>query len=451
MDSLSTFCMLASLWQDFLQFLSNKKDKSPIIFSIIKQLRLVKVEDQKIIISCDNQAFAYFLQKKVPLIEEYLSEYLNKKMQVEIVVKTRKKKVEEPLLRFEPSIEDIYRKAGLVGKHNFDNFAVSSTNQVAYAASQAVSEAVGKAYNPLFLYGGVGVGKTHLAQAIARQVLEQNPEEKVFFCPGDQFTNELIESIREKSTQKFRRKYRKLKLLIVDDIQFIAGKNHIQEEFFHTFNAIVSYGGQVVLTSDRPPHEIRKLEDRLGSRFSGGLTVDIQLPDFELRTAILLIKAQEKNIEIDIEVARLIAEQVEDTRALEGTLLSIYARSLGGKERVDLETVEGFFTTLKSNNNGRRKINPSEIIKSVCSFYNINQSQLKSPLRAERMALPRQVAMYLLRQELGLKLEEVAYLLKRKDHTTILHGVGKISGMRARNPVFKEEVDNIIKSISSST
>lgn len=441
--------MLASFWQDFLQFLSNKKDKSPIIFSVIKQLHLIKVEDQKIIVSCDNQAFAYFLQKKVPLIENYLSEYLNKKMQVEIVVKPRKKKVEEPLLSFEPSIEDIYRKAGLVGKHNFDNFAVSSTNQVAYAASQAVSEAVGEAYNPLFLYGGVGVGKTHLAQAIARKVLEQNPEEKAFFCPGDQFTNELIESIREKSTQKFRRKYRKLKLLIVDDIQFIAGKNHIQEEFFHTFNAIVSAGGQVVLASDKPPQEIRKLEDRLGSRFSGGLIVDIQPPDFELRTAILLIKAQEKNIEIDIEVARLIAEQIEDTRALEGTLLSIYARSLGGKERVDLEIVESFFANLKkNNNNGRKKINPSEIIKGVCSFYNINQSQIKSPLRAGRMSLPRQVAMYLLRNELGLKLEEVAFLLKRKDHTTILHGVDKISGLRARNPIFKEEVDSIMKSLS---
>ncbi len=443
--------MLASFWQDFLQFLSNKEDKSPIVFSVIKQLHLTKVEDQKIIVSCDNQAFAYFLQKKIPLIEEYLSEYLNKKMQVEIVVKTRKRKAEEPLLKFEPSIEDVYRKAGLVGKHTFDNFAVSSTNQVAYAASQAVSETVGETYNPLFLYGGVGVGKTHLAQAIARKVLENNPEERVFFCPGDQFTNELIESIREKSTQKFRRKYRRLKLLIVDDIQFIAGKNHIQEEFFHTFNAIVSVGGQVVLTSDRPPQEIQKLEDRLESRFSGGLIVDIQPPAFELRTAILLIKAQEKNIEMDIEVARLIAEQVEDTRALEGTLLSIYARTLGGKERVDLETVESFFTTRQKNSSGHRKINSSEIIKSVCSFYNINQSQLKSPLRAERLALPRQVAMYLLRNELGLKLEEVAFLLKRKDHTTILHGVGKISGLRARNPIFKEEVDSIMKSLISST
>ncbi len=443
--------MSASFWPDFLQFLSDKEDLKPTL-GFLRQLSLIETQNNKIIINCPNQGVAFFLQKKVPLLEKYLTEHLNKQITIEFVVKSKKKRVEEPLLSFEPSLEDVQRKAGLVGKHAFDNFAVSPTNQVAYAAAQAVAEALGGAYNPLFLYGGVGVGKTHLAQAIAAKVLEDDPEQKVLFCPGEQFTNEIVEAIRDRTTPKFRRKYRKLKLLIVDDVQFIGGKMHIQEEFFHTFNTIVSVGGQIILTSDRQPQEIRGLEDRLISRFLGGLVVDIQPPDFELRTAILLLKAQEKNIEVDIETARLIAEKVENTRALEGTLLSIYAQALGKEQRVELGLVEDFFTHRQKNGeNGKRRINPGEVIKAVCSFYGINQSQLKSPLRSERVALPRQVAMYLLRNELRLKLEEVAFLLKRKDHSTILHGVDKISGLRARNPVFKQEVDNITRSLFLST
>lgn len=449
MDNLSTFIMTVSLWQDFLQFLVNKEDLSSTV-GFLRQLSSVSIQDSKVVVSCPNQGVAFFLQKKVPQIEKYLSEHLHKQMALEFVVKVKKRKVEEPLLKFEPSSEDVQRRAGLAGKHTFDNFAVSPTNQVAYAAAQAVSEAVGISYNPLFLYGGVGVGKTHLAQAIAAKLLEHDPEEKVLFCPGEQFTNELIEAIRDRTTLKFRRKYRKLKLLVIDDIQFIGGKNHIQEEFFHTFNTIVATQGQVVLTSDRPPQEIKGLEDRLTSRFLGGLVVDIQPPDFELRTAIVLLKAQEKNIEIDMEVARLIAEKVEDTRALEGTLLSIYAKTLGGKEKVDLEAAQNFFSNQpKSNGSGNRRIIPGEIIKAVCSFYNVSQSQIKSPLRSARIALPRQVVMFILRNEFKLKLDEVAFLLKRKDHTTIIHGAAKISGMRARNPIFKDEVNNIIKSLST--
>ncbi len=443
--------MAASFWQDFLLFLSDKEELKPTL-GFLRQLSASEIQNNKIFVSCPNQGVVFFLQKKVPLLEKYLAERLNSQVSLEFVVKSKKKKVEEPLLSFEPSSEDVQRKSGLVGKHNFDNFAVSSTNHVAYAAAQAVSEALGKTYNPLFIYGGVGVGKTHLAQAIATKVLEDDPEQRVLFCPGEQFTNEIVEAIRDRTTPKFRRKYRKLKLLIVDDIQFIGGKRVVQEEFFHTFNSIISVGGQVALTADRQPQEIQGLEDRLISRFLGGLVVDIQSPDFELRTAILLLKAQEKNVEIDIGTARLIAEKVEDTRALEGTLLSVYTQASAREQPISLTLAEDFFLNQKKNSlNGKKRISPGEIIKTVCSFYGVNQAQLKSPLRSERVALPRQVAMYLLRNELNLKLEEVAFLLKRKDHTTILHGVGKISGLRARNPVFKEEVDNLIKSLSLST
>jgi chromosomal replication initiator protein len=262
--------------------------------------------------------------------------------------------------------------------------------------------------------------------------------------------NDLIESIREKNTPKFRRKYRSLQLIIVDDIQFIAGKQTVQEEFFHTFNSIVSAGGQVVLTSDRPPHEIRNLEDRLRSRFSGGLIVDIQQPDFELRTAILLIKAKEKNIQLEMEAAKAISDAVLDTRALEGTLLSLYARSLPTKGGVvDLDVVEEFFKTKVEKR--QEKVNPQDIIKSVCIYYNIKQSHLKGASRTSKIALARQVAMYLLRKELGMNLEEVAYTIKRKDHTTVIHAVNKVESMKIKDTSFKEELDLIMNSLRPSS
>lgn len=441
--------MLLSIWEDFLKTVYSKKDENPIVYSILRQLQPTELTDNKIILSCENQGVHFFMQKRLPQIEKYLFEFFKKKVSIEIVVTAKKKKEDAPLLQFQPSIDDVFKKSGLNGKYSFDSFAVSPTNQVAYAAAIAVSDRLGRAYNPLFLYGGVGVGKTHIAQSIARKILEIDPKKKVYFCPGDQFTNELIEGIKEKATSRFRRKYRHLDLLIVDDVQFIAGKNTIQEEFFHTFNAVVSSGGQIILTSDKPPSAIKNLEDRLRSRFSGGLIVDVQEPDFELRTAIILIKAREKNIEIDMEAAKLISEQVTDSRALEGTLLSLYAKTLGNGDKVDLETIEDFFRGHKKKR--VKKVYPEDVIKAVCSYYNIKISHLKSAYRSDAIALPRQIAMFLLRKELGLKYDEVAFHLKRKDHTTIMHGVEKITRMLARDEGLKQELDRIKSLLELST
>ena len=437
--------MLSSFWTGFIDNIVDEKDKNPTLYSLVKQLKPIELTESKIVLGCDNAGFAMLLNKRAPLIEKRLSNYIGNKLRLEIVITPKKKRKEEPLFKFEPSIEDVFSKARLINSFRFDNFAVSSSNQVAYAASQAVSKTPSEAYNPLFLYGGVGVGKTHLAQAVARKILETSPEKKVLFCPGDLFMNELIESIREKNTPRFRRKYRALDLLIVDDIQFISGKNTVQEEFFHTFNTIVSSGGQIILTSDRSPKEIKNLQDRLRSRFSGGLTVDIQAPDFELRTAILLIKAREKNIQIDIDLAKIISDQINDLRELEGTLLSIYARALTKDGKITIGIVESHFSHEKDND--IRKFGPSDVIRSVCSYYNIKLSHIKGPGRSERVAVPRQVAMFLLRKELGLKYEEIAYILKRKDHTTIMYGVEKINSVLIKDSVFKQEVDRIINSL----
>jgi len=443
--------MLQSFWKEILESLnSDGSGEKPVLHSFIKQLKPIEIKDDRLLLGCANAGLRFYLEKRLAEVEEIVNKSAKKKLKISLtIIVPKTKKEPPPLLSFEPSIEDFIIKAGLSRRYNFDNFAVSTTNQVAYAAAQAVVDNLGSAYNPLFLYGGVGVGKTHLAQAVGRKILENNNKKKVCFSPGDLFTNELIESIREKSTMSFRKKYRKLDLLIIDDVQFIAGKQAVQEEFFHTFNSVITFGGQIILTSDRPPTEIKNLEDRLRSRFSGGLTIDIQPPDFELRSAILLIKAREKNIDLDIEAAKIIAERIGDSRALEGTLLSIYAKIIGKQEKITPETANSFFTSEIEKK--VKKISPNDVVRAVCSFYNIRQSKIKSDTRESQVVLPRQLIMYILRFHLNLKLDQVAYFLKRKDHTTVIHANDKISRMLAKDPGFKQGVDSIVSSLGLST
>jgi len=443
--------MVGSFWNSFLKWLEREKKVSRVILSLLKQTKLVKLTSGEVVISGDNRGVVIFLKKKLPFLEELLEENTKKKLSLRLIIAAtkKKKKEEEPLLKYVSLVNDIFNKAGLNPQYNFKNFAVSDTNRVAFAAAQAVSDQPGRAYNPLFLYGGVGVGKTHLAQAIARKVLENHSDFSVLFSPGDRFTNELIESIRRKTTSRFRKKYRKLDLLIIDDVQFIAGKNLIQEEFFHTFNSVVSFGGQIILTSDRPPYEIKKLEDRLRSRFLGGLIVDIQPPSFELRTAILLIKAREKSIDLNIEMAKVIADNITDTRALEGALLSIYAKASSQGKKIDIQSIEDFFRIKDDRQN--KHLSPEDIVRGVCSFYNLKRSWIKNANRKQEVARARQIIMFLLRKKLKLKFEQIAFILKRKDHTTIIYGVSKIENLIAHNSDFKEEVHEVIGSLALST
>ena len=444
--------MLEELWQKLISFYHKaEKENLPIIYSILQQTKLIEISKEEAVVACENNGARFFLEKKTKELEEKLFLLTKKRLKIRFVLLEKKTKKTPPLLSYQPTIETLFENAHLPLKYSFENFAVSSTNQVAFAAAQAVVANPGKNYNPLFIYGGVGVGKTHLASATGRKILENNPKKKVLFCPGDLFINELIESIQEKTTQKFRRKYRLLDVLIIDDIQFIAGKERVQEEFFHTFNSIVSAGGQIILTSDRPPNEIKKLEERLRSRFLGGLTVDIQPPDFELRTAILLIKAKEKGIFLDIEAAKIIAERVVDCRALEGTLLTIFANFFvkEKKEKIDLEVVEKYFSSKTKND--KKKVTVDDVLKTICSFYNIKLSQLKSDSRISNFVFPRQVAMYILREYLKMKQEEIAYVLKRKDHTTIIHGVEKVRQLLLKNPLIKEEMEKLIQNLNLST
>lgn len=435
-----------------MEYVEKNRIAVSVYFSVLKQVRLTNMTEKQFTLTCENQGELLYLLKKSKHIEDIFSLFIKKKLRAVFMLKQvsgKGKKENAPLLNYQATIDDVFARAGLSKKYQMDNFAVSSTNQVAYATAQAVIKKPGISYNPLFVHGGVGVGKTHLAQAIGRKIIENNQKKRVLFCPGDRFTNELIESIREKTTTRFRKKYRDLDLLIVDDVQFIAGKMGIQEEFFHTFNFVVSAGGQIILTSDRPPEEIKNLEDRLRSRFRGGMTIDIQPPDFELRSAILLIKASEKNINVSMDAVKTIAERVEDARALEGTLVSIYARTIGKKEQVDAEAAGLFFQEKLAFSS--RRITPADIIKTVCSVYRVRPSQIKDSTRESHIAQSRQIIMYILRQIMRLRLEEVAFILKRKDHTTVMHGVEKISGLLITNPIMKQEIDGICRSLGLST
>lgn len=438
-------------WKQFiLDF--EQSNNAPVLIPLLKKTELLSFENDTAIITCENLGMRIFLESRKEEMESFFAGTYQQKINISFTIKEKQKRAieeEAPLLRYETQLIDIVRKSGLQPKYTFDNFAVSTTNQIAYAAALAVGDNPGQTYNPLFIYGGVGVGKTHLVQAIANKILMRDQTKRIFYCSSEEFTNDLVGLIRLKNTENLRQKYRSLDVLLVDDIQFIAGKNSTQEEFFHTFNSIIKRGGQIILTSDRPPKEIQKLEDRLRSRFSGGLILDIQPPDFELRTAILLIKAKERSIDIDIEAAKLIAEQVVDTRELEGKLLELYTKNLHKTERITVAEVST--DLVQRRNEIKVRVTHQDVIRLVCSYYNIRPAQIKDQTRKDNIVLPRQIIMYILRNTLHLKLEEIAYILKRKDHTTILHGVEKITALGIKNPNFKEELDRIIQSISSST
>jgi len=291
------------------------------------------------------------------------------------------------------------------------------------------------------MYGTVGVGKTHLMHAIANKVLSENPQANILYLTTEEFTNEVVEAIMNKSTSNIRKKFRHTDLLLLDDIQFLAGKEKVQEELFHTFNALIDGGGQIVFSSDRPPSEIKKIEARLASRFEGGLTVDIQPPDFELRTAILLIKSKKYDLELTTELAKVISERVEDSRGLEGFLLRLSSHQIAKKTSV--VTQEGILSLLGKEKEKGTIIHPDTVIELVCSFYAIKATQLKGTRRDSFLVRPRHVCMYLLKHDAGLTHSEIGNLLGGRDHTTVMHGVAKVENLLETQDRLREELSHI--------
>ncbi len=310
--------------------------------------------------------------------------------------------------------------------YTFSNFVVGNNNRLAYAVAQAISANPANAYNPFFIYGGVGVGKTHLMQAIGYEV-NRNFNFKVLYCTSEAFTNEMIEAIQEKRNSSFRNKYRGVDVLLIDDIQFIAGRETTQEEFFHTFNELHGKGKQIIMTSDRPPKDIAKLEDRLRSRFEGGMIADIQAPDIDMRQAILLSKCRQQNIALPPEVINYLATNVTSSiRDLEGSLTRLATQAQITNQPISLELAQKVVGVNLLTPSPGYLANPKKVIEVVCEYFALKPTELKSASRQAQLVLPRQLTMYLLRVDFKLQLTRVAEILNRKDHTTIIHGVDKI-------------------------
>jgi chromosomal replication initiator protein len=338
---------------------------------------------------------------------------------------------------------------GFNPRYTFNRFVIGAGNRFAYAAAKAVAESPARAYNPLFLYGGTGLGKTHLMQAVGQELLEREQGGTVAFVSSEDFTNQLIESIAKKSTQRFRAKYRKVDILLIDDIQFIAGKEATQEELFHTFNALFDMRKQIVLSSDRSPKEISGIEERLVSRFEWGLVTDIQPPDLETRIAILQNKAGEENIIVSPDVLRYIATYItSNIRELEGALITVLAYSkLTEQKKITVQVAEEVLHDLI----GKEKIRPvtaEAVQRAVAEYFDVRIADLKGRSRQRMVAFPRQIAMYLCKEQIpSLSLNEIGEAFGGKDHTTVLYSCQKITGDLQKNAVTRQTVNEIVRSL----
>jgi len=327
-------------------------------------------------------------------------------------------------------------------RYTFETFVVGRSNRLAHAAALAVADAPGQFHNPLFIYGGVGLGKTHLLQAIGHRTAGSGC--RVLYVSAEQFTNDFVSALRERRTEEFRGRYRSLDVLLIDDIQFIAGKEQTQEEFFHTFNDLYGAGRQVVLSSDRLPSNLHPLEDRLRSRFESGLIVDIQPPEFEERVAILQAKAALHGVEVPVAVLELLAQRFQNNiRELEGSLNRVitYARVNGLP--ITLEVAAKALHDVFGNVTPRRLVSPQAVLEAVSRYYQVPISELQGPRRNREVATPRQIAMYLMREETDCSLGQIGQHLGGRDHTTIMHGCEKITHLLKSNPDLRREVDDI--------
>jgi len=338
---------------------------------------------------------------------------------------------------------DEYNSTPLNPKYTFDTFVVGNSNRFAHAASLAVAEAPARAYNPLFIYGGVGLGKTHLMQAIGHYVLEQNHKMKVVYISSETFTNELINSIKDDKTVQFRNKYRHVDVLLIDDIQFLANKERTQEEFFHTFNALHEANKQIIISSDRPPKEIPTLEDRLRSRFEWGLITDIQAPDFETRIAILRKKAETDNLSIPDEVIVDIAKKIQSNiRELEGALIRIVAFASINHREINLELAQEVLKDIMPSNRARN-ISIAFIQQVVAEHFNLKVEDFKAKKRTRNLSYPRQIAMYIAREITDNSLPKIGEEFGGRDHTTVIHAYEKIKEALKKDPSLETTIKQI--------
>lgn len=417
----------------------------------VKDASLVRVDDDTFVIGLQN-AFArdWLEQRLTPTVTHMLSGTIGRKTNVDFVVwqgtngprpvvESYMNGTQEPVMDVEV-VPEVQRSATLVSRYTFDNFVVGASNRLAHAASQAVAENPARSYNPLFLYGGVGLGKTHLLHAIGNACQDRGLA--VLYVSSEEFTNDLITAIRTHDTQAFRDKYRRTDVLLVDDVQFIAGKESTQEEFFHTFNTLHAQDKQIVLSSDRPPKAMSTLEERLRSRFEWGLAADIQPPDYETRLAILQFKAETMGrADVPPEILELIARRMpSNIRELEGAFTRVIAYADLRGMKLSLDLVNAALGDLLPR---QREIKPDQILDAVSSMFGVTVERLLGRDRSRQVALPRQVVMYLMREEANISLPQIGELLGGRDHTTVMYGCDKINDMMERDHKLRRQVLDI--------
>ena len=451
---------LKEKWDEILLYLKEEHDISDVSFStwlLPLQPYTVDADNTVRIIVSDANFLGYIKKKYGFLLKIAIEEITGLKCEVDFVVedqiKEESSKTNHLIKNNQNTVSQVaLQNANLNPKYTFDSFVVGANNNLAHAASLAVAESPGEIYNPLFIYGGVGLGKTHLMHSIANFILKNNPQAKILYVTSEKFTNELIDAIRNKnniSTTEFREKYRNNDVLLIDDIQFIIGKESTQEEFFHTFNTLHDAKKQIIISSDKPPKEIETLEERLRSRFEWGLTVDIQSPDYETRMAILRKKEEIEGYNIDNEVIKYIATNIKSNiRELEGALTKIVALSkLNNNKEIDIALAEEALKDIIAPG-GTREITPELVIQIVADHYNLTSLDLISQKRTKEVVYPRQIVMYLCRDIMGTPLQAIGKCLGGRDHTTIIHGADKISTDLQNNPTLQNTIDILKKKIS---
>lgn len=440
---------LPQIWEKTLELI--KPELTEVSFNTwIKPIEPIFFRDNKLVLGISNVFTKDILVSRyITLIANAVEQATSTKYKVEFIIPSEKslnEVLDQPNLSNSSMPLESGSLTNLNPKYTFDTFVIGNSNRFAHAASVAVAESPSKAYNPLFIYGGVGLGKTHLMHAIGHFVLENNPNMKVVYVSAETFTNELINSIRDDRNVEFRNRYRTMDVLLIDDIQFIAGKERTQEEFFHTFNTLHESNKQIIISSDRPPKEIPTLEDRLRSRFEWGLIADIQPPDLETRIAILRKKAQMENIEVPDEIMIHIAKKIKSNiRELEGALTRIIAySSLTNSEITEEIAIEA----LKEIFSAKAKQLSPDLIKEVISTkFNIKIEDFNSKKRTRAISYPRQIAMYLCRELLDLSYPKIGEEFGGRDHTTVLHAYDKITNDMEEDPEFKQRINNIIKEL----
>lgn len=449
-------------WDEIKELIRDEYDLTAISFNNwVEPLQFYKVEDDIVTIlipSAQARLLKYIQKNYYFCFKATISELMNHEYDVVFIAEedaiAEKKEASSESNRPKKSVSSLkYESANLNNKYKFDTFVVGSNNKFAHSAALAVAESPGEAYNPLYIYGGAGLGKTHLMHSIGHFVLEQNQDKKVLYVTSEQFTNEVIESIRSGNAAamtKLRDKYRTVDVLLIDDVQFIIGKESTQEEFFHTFNVLHSAGKQIILSSDKPPKEMETLEERFRSRFEWGLIADIQPPDYETRMAILRKNAEMYDKEIDDEIIQYIATNIKSNiRELEGALNKVMANARLNKQELNLSLAEDALKDVIYPDQ-KREVSPSLIIDVVAEHFNISKEDITSKKRNSEYVLPRQIIMYLCRQMTESSLQMIAAYLGKKDHTTVIHGVEKIEEKIQTDEDLRNKIETIQKKLTPS-